>query len=286
MKPIMAACAAFFFCALSTQAETAPKTNGSTEPLWEMGVGGGGFAGPAYPGADDQTAQALFVPFVIYRGEVFSIGEESGARAVAFANEKVEFDISLGASLAADASEDDDREGMPDLDFLFEIGPQIIYHAARHDFDYWTGHFDIKLRTRAVIGTDFNSFDEHGYIVEPAFVYEFKSKRDSRLEVQFDIEILSGSERLNEYFYNVDAAYATPTRPEYHADAGYIGTELGFGLSLPVTQNFRIFGGLDVEFYDQSANQDSPLFKDKTAFSGGIGLVYTFFQSEARVSRQ
>ena len=166
------------------------------------------FGGPTYPGADDATTQALFVPFVIYRGEVFSIGEESGARALAFANEKIELDVSIGASLAADASEDDDREGMPDLDFLFEIGPQIIYHAAKHNYDYWTGHFDIKLRTRAVIGTDFHSFDEQGYIVEPAFVYEFKSKRDSQLEVQFDIEILNGAS-AEQYLHNVEAQYAT-----------------------------------------------------------------------------
>ena len=42
---------------------------------------------------------------------------------------------------------------------------------------------------------------------------------------------------------------------------------------------------MDAEFYDNSANQDSPLFKDKTAISGGIGLVYTFL-SAARVKRQ
>ena len=286
MRFFFAACLAGFLSSCGSAYANDVPADGLTEPLWEMGIGGGGFSGPTYPGADDATTQALFVPFVIYRGEVFSIGEESGARALAFANEKIELDVSLGASLAADASEDDDREGMPDLDFLFEIGPQIIYHAAKHNYDYWTGHFDIKLRTRAVIGTDFNSFDEQGYIVEPAFVYEFKSKRDSQLEVQFDIEILNGSERLNEYFYNVEAQYATAQRPEYHADAGYIGTELGIGVSLPVNRNLRIFAGMDAEFYDNSANQDSPLFKDKTAISGGIGLVYTFFESAARVKRQ
>ena len=162
MKIMMAALAAFSLCAFGIEAEAASKvnaskTNGSTEPVWEMGVGGGGFSGPTYPGSDDATSQALFVPFVIYRGEVFSIGEESGARALAYADERVELDVSLGASLAADASEDADREGMPDLDFLFEIGPQVIFHAAKYDFAYWTGHVDLKLRARAVISTDFNS---------------------------------------------------------------------------------------------------------------------------------
>ena len=257
-----------------------------TEPLWEAGVGGGGFSGPTYPGADDATSQALFVPFIIYRGEVFSIGEESGARALAFANETVEFDVSLGASLAADTSEDADRAGMPDLDFLFEIGPQVIYHAAKLEHKNWTSHFDMKMRARAVIGTDLASFTDQGYILEPALVYELKSKRDSRMEFQLDIEVISGSQRLNEYFYDVDPAYVTETRPAYQAEAGYIGTEIGTSLSYPVTDNFLIFAGLDLEFYNGNANQDSPLFKDDRAVSGGIGLVYTFYESDARVPRR
>lgn len=257
-----------------------------TEPLWEAGIGGGGFSGPTYPGADDATTQALFVPFIIYRGEVFSIGEESGARALAFANEKFEFDISLGASLAADTSEDADRQGMPDLDFLFEIGPQVIYHAAKLEHQNWVSHFDMKLRARAVIGTDFGSFTDQGYIIEPALVYELKSKQNSQLELQLDLEMISGSERLNEYFYNVDPAYVTDTRAAYQAKAGYIGTELGVSLSYPVRDNFRIFAGFDAEFYSGNANEDSPLFIEDTAFSGGIGLVYTFYQSTQRVPRR
>lgn len=257
-----------------------------TEPLWEAGIGGGGFSGPAYPGADDATSQALFVPFIIYRGEVFSIGAESGARALAFANEKFELDISLGGSLAADTSEDADREGMPDLDFLFEIGPQVIYHAAKWEHKSWTSHFDMKMRARAVIGTDFGSFTDRGYILEPALVYELKSKRDSRMEFQLDIEVISGSERLNDYFYSVDRAYATAARPAYQAKEGYIGTEIGTSVSFPVTGNFLIFAGFDVEFYNGSANEDSPLFKEDTAISGGIGLVYTFFESDTRVPRR
>ena len=282
MRFVVAFCAAFGLALL-------PNSSGAaelTEPLWEIGVGGGGFAGPTYPGADDETAQALFVPFVVYRGEVFSIGEESGARALAFANEKFEFDVSLGASLAADTSEDPDRAGMPDLDFLFEIGPQVIYHAGKLEHKNWTSHFDMKMRARAVIGTDLASFTDQGYILEPALVYELKSKRDSRMEFQLDVELISGSERLNEYFYDVDPVYATEARPAYQAEAGYIGTEIGTSLTYPVTDNFLVFAGLDVEFYNGNANEDSPLFKQDTAVSGGIGLVYTFYESAARVARR
>lgn len=280
----ISACAACVMMALPFHA----NADELTEPLWEAGIGGGGFSGPTYPGADDQTTQGLFVPFLIYRGEVFSIGEESGARALAFSNEKIELDMSIGASLAADASEDADREGMPDLDFLFEIGPQIIYHAAQYDFARWTGHFDVKMRARSVIATDFGSFDEQGYLLEPAFVYELKSKRNRLFEFQFDVEILYGSERLNEYFYNVGEQYvdADIGRTAYEAEAGYIGTELGISMSIPVNDQLRIFAGMDAEFYDGAANEDSPLFKQNTAISGGIGLVYTFFESRERKARR
>ena len=261
-------------CGASSQAADLP------EPLWEAGVGGGAFSGPTYPGADDNTTQALFIPYVIYSGEVFSIGEESGVRAVAFANEKFECDISLGASLAADASEDDDRDGMPDLEFLFEIGPQIIYHAAQYEHKSWTSHFDIKLRTRAIIATDLGSFEDQGYIVEPALVYELKSKRNRHLEIQLDIEMINGSERLNEYFYDGDRRYAKEGHEEYKAKEGYIGTEVGLSLSIPVNPQLRLFGGFDVEFYDGHANRASPLFKDVMRYSGGLGLVYTFCESE------
>ena len=272
--------APLLFAALSPKASQAADL---AEPLWEAGVGGGAFSGPTYPGADDTTTQALFIPYVIYRGEVFSIGEESGVRAVAFANEKIEFDVSLGASLAADASEDDDREGMPDLDFLFEIGPQIIYHAAQAEHKNWTSHFDLKLRTRAIIATDLGSFKDQGFIVEPALVYELKSKRNRHMEIQLDIEIINGSTRLNEYLYDVDRQYALEGRPEYEAKAGYIGTELGLSVSIPVNPQLRLFGGFDVEFYDGAPNQDSHLFKDTMGYSGGLGLVYTFFESDERV---
>ena len=98
--------------------------------------------------------------------------------------------------------------------------------------------------------------------------------------------MINGSERLNEYFYDVDPQYETATRPKYSAKAGYIGTELGLGLSIPVNPQLRLFGGFDVEFYDGSANQDSPLFKDEMGYSGGLGLVYTFFESDERVPRR
>ena len=259
------------------------SAQGLKDPLWEVGLVTAAFSGPAYPAADDETTAAFLSPFVVYRGDIFSVGDEGALRALAFANDTVELDVSLGASLPADSEDDADREGMPDLDFLFEIGPQLIWHAAHNDFKRWRGAFDIKLRARSVISLV--DFDTHGFLFEPTFVYELKSKTRRHLSWQADIELLYGNKRLNRYFYEVADGFARASRPQYDADSGYMGAEIGVGLSYPVNEKLRFFVGGNVELYNGAANQDSPLFKQDVAYSGGMVLVYSFYESEARAPR-
>ena len=254
------------------------------EPLWEAGFVAAAFSGPAYPAADDEATAAFMSPYVIYRGDIFSVGDEGAFRALAFANDRVELDLSLGASLPANSEDDADRRGMPDLDFLFEIGPQLIWHAARHDFGQWQGDFDVKLRARSVISL--GDFDSQGYLFEPTFVYELKSKTRRHLNWQADLELLYGNDRLNRYFYEVSEAQVTETRRAHNAEAGFLGAEIGLGLSYPVNENLRLFIGGNIELYDGAANQDSPLFKEDVAYSGGMVVVYSFYESAARAPRQ
>lgn len=253
------------------------------EPLWEAGFVTAAFSGPAYPAADDETTAAFISPYVIYRGDIFSVGDEGAFRALAFANDRIELDLSLGASLPASSEDDADREGMPDLDFLFEIGPQVIWHAGRNDYGNWEGLFDVKLRARSVISLA--DFDTKGFLFEPSFVYELQSKTHLNLSWQADLELLFGNQRLNRYFFEVTDAYDTPLRPLYAAEAGYIGAEIGLGLSYPVNDSLRFFIGGNVELYDGATNQDSPLFKEDVAYSGGMVLIYSFYKSQARVGR-
>lgn len=253
------------------------------EPLWEAGFVTAAFSGPAYPAADDETSAAFISPYVIYRGDVFSVGDEGAFRALAFANDRIEIDFSLGASLPANSEDDADRKGMPDLDFLFEIGPQLIWHVGHHDYDKWEGLFDVKLRARSVISLA--DFDTKGFLFEPSFVYELQSKTHRNLSWQADLELLYGNQRLNHYFFEVADAYDTPLRPVYSAEAGYIGAEIGLGLSYPVNNNLRFFIGGNVKLYNGATNQDSPLFKEDVAYSGGMVLIYSFYKSQARMER-
>lgn len=255
------------------------------DPRWELGAVAAAFSGPAYPGADDETAAWGVSPFFVYRGEVVSVGDEGALRALAFANNKLELDLSLGASLPANSKDDADRDGMDDLDALFEIGPQLIWHASYRPGDKWTRYIDVKLRARSVISTDLRSFDEQGYLFEPTLVVEWSSRETRNMFFQFDVEVLFGSERLNEYFYNVDQADVRTGRPFYQADGGYMGTEIGAGFSYPFSDKLRLFVGGGVKLYAGSVNEDSPLFKEDVAYNGGMVLVYNFYESQARAER-
>lgn len=255
------------------------------KPRWELGYAAAAFAGPAYPGADDETSAWAIAPFFIYRGDVVSVGDEGALRALAFANNKVELDLSLGASLPASSSDDADRTGMKDLDALFEIGPQLIWHVSQESGAAWTRYFDIKLRGRAVFSTDFNKLEDRGYLLEPAFVWEWSSRQTRNLFYTFNIDLLFGSERLNQYFYDVAPQYVRDGRPLYHSDAGYMGTELGVGFSYPFSDNLRLFVGGGVKLYGASANDDSPLFKQDVAYNGGLVLIYNFYESQSRAKR-
>jgi len=85
---LIAACAGFI---ISATAETFAES--FDEPLWEAGFVTAAFSGPAYPAADDETTAAFISPYVIYRGDIFSVGDEGAFRALAFSNDRLELDV-------------------------------------------------------------------------------------------------------------------------------------------------------------------------------------------------
>ena len=242
------------------------------DPLWEAGFVTAAFSGPSYPAADDETAAAFLSPYIIYRGDVFSVGDEGALRALAFANDTLELDLSLGASLPANSEDDADREGMEDLDFLFEIGPQLIWHAGQNTFKNWQGIFDIKLRARSVISLA--DFDSRGYLFEPSFVYELKSKARRNLSWQADVEMLFGNDRLNRYFYQVGDMAATDTRPQYDAEAGYMGTEIG-ARNLADQNRYNALPAV-AEVLGLDTRSDRTLWRDRALMELNRAVLHSF----------
>ena len=258
--------------------ETEPLND--VKPLWE--VGAGGFAGwiPDYPAAGQNTVRALAVPYVVYRGDILRVGGEENRGAISgrFINiDRLELDVSLSAAFPVDSSNNNARRDMPDLDFLFGIGPQLIFKLVNEP-----GHraLDFNLQVRSVYSTHFSSIDHRGYVFNPKLNYTHEHVTGLDLKIFTSVGPIFATEKLMDYFYEVDNKFVTPSRGAYDADAGYLGANITLGVSKRFNSRFRLILGTRLGIYHGATNDDSPLFKDKLNIGVFTAFAWSFKQSE------
>ncbi|MBF7074249.1 MipA/OmpV family protein [Glaciecola sp. MH2013] len=263
--------------------------------LWELGAGGGSFNTAKYPASGDSRFNTAVLPFIVYRGDTFRIGDGGGARAVVVEQKNFEVDFSFGAALPSDSEDNTAREGMPELDFLLEIGPQAIYMLGNYDFDknaagdstgtdYGKGRLDLRLQARAVFSTDFGSIDDRGFILEPQISYQHRGFKHPDTALTLSVGAIFATERTHDYFYEVAPEFATAERPAYDAKSGYLGSELSLGLSFRVNKDIRAFIGSSAQFHSRAANKDSPLFEKEVTYTIGAAFVWRFYKSERKAN--
>jgi outer membrane scaffolding protein for murein synthesis (MipA/OmpV family) len=268
-------------------AEAAPAaadddSDADTKPLWEIGmVAGGGYL-PDYPAADQNHFRGIVLPYAVYRGDFFRVGDRGVARGIFADTDRFELDVGIDAAFPVDSNDNDAREGMDDLDYLLEVGPRLTYYflPPSHRDDFY-----VSLATRAVISTDFANWRYQGITVAPRLTYWRNRILDRDFNLAVWVEPLFGFDGLNDYFYEVRPGDARSDRPAYEADDGYIGTELSFGFSYGFSERLRAFGGVQIGYWNHSANDDSPLHRDDTTVGVGGGLRWSIFVSEERVER-
>jgi hypothetical protein len=264
------------------QSHAGPPERDRGEPLWEIGaVGGGGWL-PDYPAAGQNHWNGIALPYAIYRGDFLQVGERGIVRGLLLDLRNVEFDLSADAAFPVDSSDNRAREGMSDLDTLFEIGPKLTYKFLPRGSGQ---ELDLSLATRAVLSTDIVNWRYQGFVVNPGLTWRDERFLDGDLRLVAGINPLFGFDGLNRYFYQVSPGNARPDRPAYKADPGYIGTELTLGASWSPFERVRLFGGIVPGYYKGSANEDSPLYRDDFTIAVGGGLRVALFQSERRVPR-
>ena len=249
-------------------------------PLWEAGIGG--FAGsvPDYPAAGQNTFRALALPYLIYRGDILRVGGEENRGAISgrfIKNDWFELDVSLSAAFPVDSDNNSARRDMPDLDFLFGIGPQLIFKLVNEP-----GHrrLNFNLQARSIYSTDFSSINHRGYVFDPEFNYTHEHVTDLDLKVFTSVGPIFASEKLMDYFYEVKDQYVTPSRQAYDADAGYLGTNITLGVSKRFNNRFRLILGTRLGLHHGATNDDSPLFREKLNLGIFTAFTWSFKQSE------
>ncbi len=255
--------------------------NNTTRPLWELGFGALGGWVPDYPAAGQNHFKGIPFPFPVYRGNIFRAGDRRGIVRGRFLNtDKYEFDLSLQGAFPVDSDDNNARRGMPDLDWLVGIGPQLKVKLFNNP---GLNRLNLNFPVRAIFSTDLSSFESRGYVFNPKLTYRHENLTDKKLRFFASFGPSFATGKLMDYFYTVRPQFATPTRPAFEAEGGYLGTELDVGLSTRHDENLRFFLGSRVGLYNGAKNEDSPLFREDLTVGVVTGFVWSIWQSERRV---
>ncbi len=249
-------------------------------PLFEAGIFGGAGWLPDYPAAEQNHVRGVVLPFLIYRGELLR-SDERGLRGRILHGRDLEFSLSFSGSLRASSRDNRAREGMPDLDYLGEVGPALRWVAWR---DGGRRRITLELPFRAVFSTDFSQMHYRGYTIAPELAFEQTGLLFPRSRARVGIGPVFGSGRFMDYFYQVKGEFSRPGRPAYDAHGGYLGTRLQFSYRVPVNDRISIGGGGRLENFSGATNAGSPLFRREFNVTLLAGVSFALYQSEATVS--
>lgn len=252
------------------------------KPLWEVGVVGGGGWVPDYPASDQGHFHGIGAPYIVYRGKHLRAGDGKGIVRGRYApSDRLELDISVSGSFPADSSDNDARQGMPDLDYLAEAGPRMQLNLVR----FATGaKIDLEVPVRAIFSTDFSDTHYRGVVFQPELALQHDNLWHTGTRVKISAGPIFADEKFMNYIYGVDSRYATSARPQYDADGGYLGSKLKFALVKELNRQIKVFGLINLGYYGNAANDNSPLHRDDVNIGAGLGIAWSFWQSKQVVT--
>jgi outer membrane scaffolding protein for murein synthesis (MipA/OmpV family) len=263
-------------------AEVAQEEDGiKNAPLWELGLGGGGTYTPDYPGADQSHLWGIPFPWGVYRGEILHSDRRGATRARLFQSASYEFNVSAAGGLPSNSSQSDIREGMPNLEWLGEIGPRLMVDLISYP---QRSLLRLGLPLRFAFSTNGEHTRDHGWLIAPELLYDLPNIFGSRWDAFTLLTVNFSDRRFADYFYEVEPAYAQPGRPAYSARGGYLMSDLSFGVGTPVLDSdVRLFAFGSVDSLHGSANEASPLLRAHWNASVSLVLIWVFAKSSSRV---
>jgi MipA family protein len=264
--------------ALTCGAAVNNRADAEELPRWELGVGLGALSLPDYRGSDESSHRAVPLPYFVYRLEWLTADRE-GLRADFYKSDAFEVTLSFSGFAPFFSNDNMAREGMPDLNYMVELGPSLdvrLWRSAGGDH-----RLGLVLPVRAAIELE-RGLRYQGWTFTPRLAWTYQPSNHSDWKLIVQAGLLYGSQRYNQYFYSVDDQYATASRPAYQATSGYAGAMAQVALSRRFG-DFRIIGFLRGDNLDGATFEDSPLVKTRNNLTAGFFLTWTFMESEDRV---
>ena len=240
------------------------------EKKWELGIGLGSVYGPDYRGADEYRSFTSAIPYLVYHGK-FIRSDREGVKAQFFSSDDIDFSLSASAYISPHSDENKRRENMPSLGSTIELGPSV---NIRLTGDNLRSGWQLQLPWRAVFAVGGSSNKMIGSVIQPQLVYQQKF---SSWYLRYRTSVMFGSNAYHDYYYSVDAQYATAERPEFNASSGYSGfiNDIALSRELDIADiKTRIAFFIR---YDNLANvkfNESPLFASENVWRSGVAFIW------------
>jgi len=276
-----AACAAIACCAGGALTLVAggvraaePGQPAAILPLWEAGVGAGTLVLPAYKGSSTTRVYVAPLPYFVYRGETLRTNRDGvGLKVIGAKDWKLDLSLSGGLPVQSSGTK---REGMRDLPLVGEIGAVLKYDLYASPSQQW----QLRLPLRYAEGLRFSGLESVGWISDPGvWVTGETSLLGARWEWGASANVSFQSGSYNNFYYGVDAAEATATRPRYSASGGYSGADLRIG-AIRHIGNFVASGFVGASNISGATFGNSPLVQQTSNFYAGVALVWVFDRSK------
>lgn len=276
----------------SNQPATRATSQPNSRPLWQFGFGGGGGVTPHYPASNQSSLRFLAVPTFRYRGRILR-SDDDGTRARLIRFEDTEVDLSGDASFPVSSSENEARIGMPELDWIGEVGPRAgVRWRIRSESNSRGDLLRLLFPIRAVFSSDGASIRHRGFVFQPEISFERILSRsnflDSEISVEVDTNVTIVNEGLANYFYGVSPEFETANRNQYRAFSGPLSVSTGLVLSVSPrhgrTAGSSFFVGIRNTSTGISVNRESPLHKVDQTLSFFTGINIYWFNSEDQES--
>ena len=242
-----------------------------------MGVAALNF--PDYRGSSRSRTYGLPTPYFVYRGEFFK-ADRHGVRGTFFRTDRMDLNMSLGASLPVDSSDNPARVGMPDLKPSFEIGPSLYITLWRSQDR--RAKVDVRLPVRGAISVE----SDPRFIGMQFFPHANIDIRDPLGRAGWNLGLLAGpvftDSRYNRHYYAVPAEFATADRPAYAPGSGFAGVQFIVALSKRFAKAW-VGGFARYDTLSGAAFEASPLVTSKRYVAGGFAISWIFAESSQRV---
>lgn len=275
MKVVRRGAALVLLCLTLGTATAWADAAGGSDPeggvRFRLGVGVGSVRFPDYPGAIETRSLTVPFPYIVLYHAHLRVNNNR-VRGIVFANSRWSLDVDFSGQPEVESDRTGERIGMPNLDWLGEVGPALRYTVWRGDTDDTA--LDLVLPVRTAVSAEGLTLTHRGNVFAPRLELNHNLfDADGRVSWDANLTAVYEDRNYTRYYYGVSPQYVTAIRPAYAPAGGYAGyrTEIGFSLH----DGDLVYGAfVNYTNLDHAVFQASPLVGRRDGLSFGFSIAW------------